>query len=194
MEQTVRTMARGVEMSLQQAPREALEEIDVECHRWESRADDARREVELVLVKGALLSSTRRFLLDIIEGVDQMANTAEHTLDFLVLQRIVVPELLHPLVRDMVQVTLEQLGDLKDAVLGLVRRDKEAVRKAGEVEQKESRVDELLRRGILRLFATPLPLAEKILVREFLEKLASLSDRAEDVSDLVVMAVAVESP
>jgi len=194
VEETVQAMARGIAAQLEGAPWEVLEELNVDTHRRESRADDVRREAELLLVKGALLASTRRYLLDIVEGVDQLANSAEHTLDFLVLQRILVPDILHPLIREMIQVTLEQVGDLKGAIVALLGRDRDAVRRAAEVERKESRVDELLRRGILRLFSTELPLAEKILNREFLEKLAALSDRAEDVSDLVVMAVAVESP
>ena len=194
VEETVQAMARGIAAQLEGAPWEVLEELNVDTHRRESRADDVRREAELLLVKGALLASTRRYLLDIVEGVDQLANSAEHTLDFLVLQRILVPDILHPLIREMIQVTLEQVGDLKGAIVALLGRDRDAVRRAAEVERKESRVDELLRRGILRLFSTDLPLAEKILNREFLEKLAALSDRAEDVSDLVVMAVAVESP
>jgi uncharacterized protein Yka (UPF0111/DUF47 family) len=67
-------------------------------------------------------------------------------------------------------------------------------KQAEEVDRKESRVGELPRRAIARLFATDLPLAEKILAREFLEKLVEFTDRAEDVSDLVVMAVAVRRP
>jgi hypothetical protein len=123
-----------------------------------------------------------------------LANAAEAAMYFLTLQRIALPELLHPLIRDAVDTIVGQMGDVKAAVIGLLDGDPGAIKQAEEVDRKESRVDELQRRAIARLFATDLPLAEKILAREFLEKLVEFTDRAEDVSDLVVMAVAVRRP
>ncbi|GAB4305956.1 MAG: TIGR00153 family protein [Candidatus Bipolaricaulota bacterium] len=194
VEEAVATMARGIHAHLDGQPWDEIEEIAVETHRKEARADDVRRTAEREMVRGALLAGTRRSLLDIVEGVDGLANAAEGAMYSLTLQRIALPDLLHPLIRDALGTIQEQMGDLKAAVLGLLDGDPEAIKHAAEVERKESRVDELQRRAIARLFATDLPLAEKILIREFLEKLAALSDRAEDVSDLVVMAVAVRRP
>lgn len=194
VEEAVAMMAKGVHACLDGRPWEELEEITVETHRREARADDLRRAAEREVVRGALLAGTRRLLLDIVEGVDRLANAAEATMHFLTLQRIALPELLHPLIRDMVDTIQLQMADVTAAVTGLLDGDPAVVKRAEEVDRKESRVDEFQRRAIARLFATDLPLAEKILVREFVEKLGEFSDRAEDVSDLVVMAIAVRRP
>ncbi len=191
VEEALAAMAKGLAAVLDGRPWEEIEELAVLTHRAEARADDLRRAAERELVRGAFLAITRRSLLDIVEGVDRLANAAEAAMYFLSLQQIRLPELLHPLVRDAVATMVGQMGDVKAAVMGLLTGDPAAVQHAGEVDRKESRVDELQRRAIARLFATDLPLAEKILVREFLEKLVEFSDRAEDVADLVVMAVAV---
>lgn len=194
VEEAVAAMAKGIAAVLDGRPWEEVEELAVLTHRAEARADDLRRAAERELVRGAFLAGTRRILLDIVEGVDRLANAAEAAMYFLTLQRIALPELLHPLIRDTVDTIVSQMGDVKAAVMGLLDGDPGAIKQAEEVDRKESRVDELQRRAIARLFATDLPLAEKILAREFLEKLVEFSDRAEDVSDLVVMAVAVRRP
>lgn len=191
VEEAVAKMAQGILAHLDGRPWDEIEELAVETHRRESRADDLRRVTERELVRGALLAGTRRILLDIVEGVDRLANAAEAAMYFLTLQRVALPDLLHPLIRDAVETIQSQMGDVKTAVVGLLDGDPSTIQRAEEVDRKESRVDELQRRAIARLFATDLPLAEKILAREFLEKLGEFSDRAEDVSDLVVMAVAV---
>lgn len=194
VEEAVATMARGVETALEGGAWDAVEELAVLTHRAESRADDVRRELERELVRGAYLAGTRRTLLDIVEAADGVANAAEAALDFLSLQRVRLPELLHPLVRDVLDTVRSQVKDVREAVEGLLRGDPETVARAEEVDRKESRVDDLYRRAVSRLFATDLPLAEKILAREFLDRVAAISDRAEDVGDLVVLAVAVRRP
>lgn len=192
--EAVAAMAKGVQAHLDGRPWDEVEEIAVETHRKEARADDVRRAAEREMVRGALLAGTRRSLLDIVEGVDGLANAAEGAMYFLSLQRIAIPGLLHPLVQDAVGTIQEQMREVKAAVVGLLDGDPEVIQRAEQVERLESRVDELERRAISRLFATDLPLAEKILARQFLEKLGEISDRAEDISDLVVMAIAVRRP
>jgi predicted phosphate transport protein (TIGR00153 family) len=194
VEDAVGAMARGIYAHLDGRPWDEVEELTVETHRREAKADDVRRVAERELVRGALLAGTRRSLLDIVEGVDQLANAAEAAMYFLTLQKVALPDLLHPLIREAVETIQGQMADVKGAVIGLLDGDPGTMKRAEEVDRKESRVDELQRRAIVRLFATDLPLAEKILAREFLERLVEFSDRAEDVSDLVVMAVAVRLP
>lgn len=194
VEEAVAKMAQGVRARLAGRPWEEIEELAIETHRRESRADDVRRATERELLRGALLAGTRRSLLDVIEGADRLANAAEDAMYFLSLQRVALPELLHPLIRDIVETMVGQMGDVKAAVTALLDGDAAAIQYAAEVDRKESRVDELQRRAISRLFATDLSLAEKILAREFLDRLVEFSDRAEDLADLVVMAIAVRQP
>jgi uncharacterized protein Yka (UPF0111/DUF47 family) len=86
------------------------------------------------------------------------------------------------------------MADVKAAVEKLLEGEKGVVQRAEEVEHKEGRVDDLERRCMSRLFATDIPLAEKLLVRDFVERLVEISDRAEDLSDLIVTAMAVRRP
>ncbi len=191
---TVAAMRKGIEACLDGAPWEELEELAIEAHRLEGNADDLRRKTELELVRGALLAGSRQTLLRLVERADRLANAAEESMSFLVLQRIKIPELLHPLLREIVSITHAQAEDVRAAIQGLLDGDEETVKHIEAVDHKEGLVDELERRSITRLFSTDLDLAQKILVREFVERLVEVSDRGEDVVDIVLIALATRRP
>jgi predicted phosphate transport protein (TIGR00153 family) len=191
VEETLNAMAEAVEAFLAGTPWEALEERAVEVHRRESRADDARRDAETALVRGALLVGTRRNLLTVLDVLDLVANHAEGAVDFLVYQRVAVPAVLHPLIREFLKGLSEEWEALRAAVAAFLSANApETVRLADEVDQRESRLDDVHRRLILRLFATDLPLAEKIQARDFVNHLEACANAMEDVADLLTVAVA----
>jgi len=114
--ETLAAMNEAVSAFLSGESWEALEEKAVEVHRRESRADDARKEAEITLVRGALLVGTRRNLLNVLDELDLVANSAEAAVDFLVYQRVKVPEVLHPLIRDFLLGLNEEWTTLCQAV------------------------------------------------------------------------------
>ncbi|MEN3010544.1 MAG: DUF47 family protein [Candidatus Bipolaricaulaceae bacterium] len=192
VEATLLAMREAVEAYLAGEGWEKLEERAVHVHRQESRADDARKNAEVQLVRGALLVGMRRNLLDVLASLDLVANSAEAVVDFLVYQRVAVPALLHPLLRDFLQGLVEEWGTLRAATQSfLAGQAKETVRLCEEVDHRESHLDEIHKRMTLRLFGTDLPLAEKIQARDFVDKLEACANAMEDVSDLLTVAVAV---
>jgi predicted phosphate transport protein (TIGR00153 family) len=191
VEETLTAMSQTVEAYLGGEGWESLEERAVEVHRRESRADDARRAAETALVRGALLVGTRRNLLNILDVLDLVANSAEGAVDFLVYQRVGVPQILHPLIRDFLTGLHEEWRVLHSAVDAFLEANaEETVRLCEEVDQRESYLDGVHRRLILRLFALDIPLAEKIQARDFLDHLEACANAMEDVGDLLTVAVA----
>lgn len=191
VEETLKAMTEALETFLAGATWEALEEKAVEVHRQESRADDARRDAETALVRGALLVGTRRNLLTVLDDLDFVANNAEAAVDFLVYQRVAVPDILHPLIRDFLKGLREEWESLSAAVNAyLAANAPETVRLASEVDQRESYLDDIHRRLIVRLFGTEIPLAEKIQARDFVNQLEACANAMEDVADLLTVAVA----
>lgn len=181
----VEAMAAGVQGLLEGRAPGQLAELAREAHDQEGRADEVRRQVELALVRGASLASRRGALLRLVEGEDRLANAAEAVMDYVTLQGVTVPELLRPLVAQIIRQTQRQTELVKLAVEALLEGSAEVTRLAEKIEHIEGRVDELERRCTNRLFSTELPLADKLLVRDFIGKLVEISDRAEDLSDLV---------
>jgi len=192
VEATLSAMREAVEAYLAGEGWEKLEERAIHVHRQESQADDARKNAEVQLVRGALLVGTRRNLLNILDALDLVANSAEAAVDFLVYQRVAVPAILHPLIRDFLQGLTEEWRLLREAAQSFLSgKAQDTVRLCEEVDHQESHLDEIHKRMILRLFGTDLPLAEKIQARDFVDKLEACANAMEDVSDLLTVAVAV---
>jgi len=166
------------------------EELAYATHRAEGRADDVRREVETEILRGALLASSRRDILEIIEGVDKLANAAEATLDYLLPQRVDIPPEVEPEIRAIAAKSADIFSEVKTALHLLFTDMRQALESTRKIENMESEVDHLEREAIKKLFRMDIDLARKIHVRDFIEVLVELSDRAEDLSDRIEIMVA----
>ncbi len=187
---TVEALVEGVAALIDGDGRERLSELARVTHEREGRADDLMHEAEMALVRGALFSGARRVLIRLLEAQDEVANAAEEVMDYLLLQGVEIPELIHPLIGEMLEVIGDQAVQLEKCVDALFLDGKLANQLAESLEHAEGRVDDLERRAIARLFNLPMDLAERLLVRDFIGKLASISDRTEDLGDVVLVAVA----
>jgi len=168
----------------------AAERLAEETHRLESQADDVRREAAMKLVSGALLPAMRGELLELLERTDKVANLSESLLYFLLLQKLEIPAEVRKAAHEIAHKTSEMMAEAGEAIHALFRDREAAIAKAEKVEQLESEVDQLELQAVRQLFALNLDLAEKILVREFINRLADISDKIEDLSDQVEIIVA----
>jgi predicted phosphate transport protein (TIGR00153 family) len=175
---------------LDEGDTERANELALETHRAEGRADDMRRKVETVLLGGALLAPSRRDILEVIEKVDKLANAGEAVLDYLLLQRVQIPEELKPTLREILAKTRE-IGEEVKQTLHLFFHDmNQALEHTKAIEMKEGEVDRMERSAIKKLFKMDLGLAEKLQVGGLIEELVEISDRAEDLSDRIDMMIA----
>ncbi len=190
VEDTVNSMAAAVRGYLEGKTWEELEEMSVATHRQEGRADDLQRKTEIELARGALLAGSRQTLLRVVAHADRLGNAAEESVSFLVLQQIRIPELLYPIIEEIVEITVQQTAAVRAAIEALLEGHEDTNKHVEAVDHKEGQVDELERRAISRLFSTDLALSQKILVRQFVEHLVEISDRGEDVADMILIALA----
>ncbi|MEA1871507.1 MAG: TIGR00153 family protein [Candidatus Bipolaricaulota bacterium] len=169
---------------------EKADQLALETHRAEGQADDVRRKVEVEMLGGALLATSRRDILEIVEEVDKLANAGEAVLDCLLLQQIEIPEELKPTFREILSKTREIFEEVKQALHLFFQDMNRALEHTKAIEVKEGEVDQLERAVIKQLFAMDLNLAEKLQVRGLVEYLVEPSDRAEDLSDRIDMMIA----
>lgn len=165
-------------------------ELAEETHHLEAQADDVRREVAMELMGGALLASMRGEFLELIERTDRVANRAESLLYFILLQRITIPEQLRPSLREIGERTVEMMAEVRRAIHALFTDREAALERSRSIEQMESGIDGLERAAIEQIFQLELELAEQIQLREFVSRLADISDEIEDLSDQVEIIVA----
>ena len=187
---TLQAFSRSLDAYLREGDVETADRYALETHQAEGRADDARRRIETQLLSGSLLPTSRRDILQIIEQVDRLANAAEEILDYLLLQRVEVPNEIMPQITGIGVQTSNAFDEVKKAVTSLFRNVDQALEHTKAIEQLEGEVDHLERRATKRLFALDIELARKLQISGFIQRLVRLSDRAEDLSDLIELIVA----
>jgi len=169
---------------------DTAEDYALETHQTEGKADDARRRVETQMLSGSLLPTSRRDILQIIDQVDRLANAAEEILDYLLLQRVRIPREIQSELLEIADISDKAFDEVKDAVHCLFRKASEALKHTEKIEHLEGDVDKIERKATKTLFKLDIDLAWKLQVSGFIQRLVRLSDRAEDLSDLIELIVA----
>ncbi|MEE8593000.1 MAG: TIGR00153 family protein [Candidatus Bipolaricaulota bacterium] len=165
-------------------------ELAFETHKAEGQADDVRRRVETQLLTGALMPTSRRDILQLVEQVDRLANAAENTLDHLLLQVIQIPDVIRPAIIEMTAKTETIFSHVKTAISTLFGNMETALEHTAKIEHIEGEIDHIERKTIKKLFEQDLDLAHKLQVNSFIRSVVELSDRAEDLSDHIELMVA----
>jgi len=170
---------------LQEHDADKAAKLAFETHQAEGIADDVRREVEVALLAGALLPSSRRDLLNVIEQVDRLANAAESILDYLLFQKPEIPSELAELMLEIVDKTGQIFSRVELMIEHLFRDLAKLHEDTQAIEKIEGEIDQRERALIKQLFKMDLDLAKKLQLHGFVERLVEISDRAEDLSDHV---------
>lgn len=184
VDETLEKFKEGMCLWVEEGDLEKANDLAYETHKLEGEADDLRRKIEMKLLNGALLARSRRPLLDVVERTDKLANAAEASMDFTLLQKIELPNELGPIAEEIVDRSVEIVEVVQKGLKVLFGGDGDVLQYTEKIEQLEGDIDDLERNFIQELFGLDdLELAEKILLRQYLESLVEISDRAEDLSD-----------
>ena len=161
------------------------------CHKEESVADDLRRQVEYEMFAKALLPESRGDILGFLENIDPIAGRAERVLFFLTYVRIELPEQVHEEMRKLVELTREIVSVLHGLAQRMFERNPDHMREVKRVDKLESRCDHVERDLLRLIFADDgLSCYDKLLLRELILKVASISDMVEHMADrLTIMTV-----
>jgi len=155
-------------------------------HPLESRADDMRREIERELYAGKLLPESRADVLLLVQQIDRVSNSAENIVDFFSLQELEVPEALRGDFQEFLWKNLEACAGMAETVRLLLSDLGKVQALADEVDRLESACDAMERRLLRRIFDQDLERAHKLHLRDLVQSIGRLSDRAEEIADRVV--------
>jgi len=169
---------------------EEADRLALETHKSEGQADDVRRRVETQLLTGALMPTSRRDILQLVDQVDRLANAAENALDHLLIQRIEIPDVMRPAIIEITAKTELIFSHVKSAISNLFEKMEAALEHTAKIEHIEGEIDHIERKTLKQLFGLDLDLAHKLQVNKFIRSVVELSDRAEDLSDHIELMVA----
>jgi hypothetical protein len=154
-------------------------------HEVESAADDLRRDIELTLYGKALLPESRGDLLGLLEAFDRLPNRVEAVLFTILCQETIIPAQLIMDYQDLVDLNLKAYDLVRKAVDALFHNPKITLHVTKEVDERESESDRIERSLICRIFKSDFDTGTKLLLKEIVLMIGSISDLAEKTADRI---------
>jgi predicted phosphate transport protein (TIGR00153 family) len=161
-----------------------------QTHKFESRADDLRDEINELMYSRALIPESREDIMALLERVDGIPRSFEQILNMIRTQKIAFPEFLILDIQELIRVSIESC-DLMVKQIDVMLKKKKGVRTLlSTIDQNESHCDHIERRIIIKLFESELDPYVKLEIKELIIVLGEISDQADRVSKRVnIMAM-----
>jgi predicted phosphate transport protein (TIGR00153 family) len=163
--------------------REKFEQSFASMEALENRADDLRRAIESQLYRYSLIPESRGDVLDLLETMDDVINTAKNTMSLFMVE---CPKMTPELEEDWVNLSQAAARTAESVVLAaraFFRDPRNVTDHLHKVYFYEKESDTLAMDLKRKVFETDLELARKIHLRYFALNVDRLSDAAEDVAD-----------
>jgi predicted phosphate transport protein (TIGR00153 family) len=156
-----------------------------QTHKFESRADDLRDEINELMYSRALIPESREDIMALLERLDRIPRAFEQILNMIRTQKIFFPENLILDIQELIRVSMESC-DLMAKQVDVMIKKKEGIRTImATIDQNESHCDHIERRIIVKLFESDLDPFFKLQLKELVIVLGEISDQADRVSKRV---------
>jgi hypothetical protein len=156
-----------------------------QTHKFESRADDLRDEINELMYSRALIPESREDIMDLIERVDAIPRSFEQVLNIIRTEKVALPDFLVLDIQELIRVSMESC-DLMAKQIDVMIKKKEGIRNLmSTIDQNESHCDQIERRIIVKLFESDLEPFSKLQLKELIIVLGEISDQADRVSKRV---------
>ena len=153
-----------------------------QTHRFESRADDLRDEINELMYRRALIPESREDIMALLEKVDAVPRSFEQVLNMIRTQKLSFPDFLILDIQELIRVSMESC-DLMAKQIDVWIKKKEGVRTLmSTIDQNESHCDHIERRIITKIFETDVEPFLKLQLKEIVIVLGEISDQADRVS------------
>ena len=161
-----------------------------QTHKFESRADDLRDEINELMYRRALIPESREDIMALLERVDEIPRSFEHVLNIIRTEKITLPDFLVLDVQELIRISMESC-DLMAKQIDVMIKKREGIRALmSSIDQNESHCDHIERRIIVKLFESDFEPFLKLQLKELIIVLGEISDQVDRVSKRVnIMAM-----
>lgn len=157
-----------------------------DVQKRESHLDDLRRFIEWELYRKMLIPESRADILKLLEGLDEIADLQERLIMQFFAEKPHFPDSLLKTWDDLQVSCKKAVEELVLTAGAFFRGDRDLEQRIQRVSYYEKESDQLEEAAKVLLFSLEdLGLAEKIQLRQFIEKLSRLADFAEDIADMI---------
>ena len=156
-----------------------------QTHKFESRADDLRDEINELMYSRALIPESREDIMALIEKVDEIPRSFEKILNMIRTQKLTFPEFLILDIQELIKVSVESCDLVVKQINEMVKKNGGVRLLVSTIDQNESHCDHIERRIIIKLFESDLDPFLKLQLKEMVIAMGEISDQADRVSKRV---------
>ena len=175
---------------------EAFKRNYSEIDLLEKKADDIHRKIVEEICEGAFFGGIREDLLNMLEKVDSIADSAKDSAKILTLRRL-EDRIINYVFEDNDLIDFFSncfmaVMKLKEVINGLEKGRDFAFKHVSAVEEHEEKADELKARVLKRIFekAEEFNVLSVMQLKDFINIADNIADNAEDASDIVLILIA----
>lgn len=153
-----------------------------QTHKYESKADDIREEINNLMYSKALIPDSRGDIMRLLEAFDKIPQIFERILFILQTQQLSVPDFVQPDITELIRISLE-CGDLvvRQAV-ALFQKKADIRAFMTTIDTNESHCDHFERRIITKIFASDLEPYAKLELKDLIIHMGEISDQADRIA------------
>jgi predicted phosphate transport protein (TIGR00153 family) len=160
-----------------------------QTHKFESKADDIRDEINYLMYSRALIPESREDVMNLIEHVEIIPRIFELILHLIRTQKLKIPDFVLPEVKDLIRISVESC-DLMIRQIDFMLKNRQGIRALmTTIDHNESHCDHIERSLMTKVFDSSLDPIHKIQLKELIIAMGEISDEAERVSKRVNIMV-----
>jgi predicted phosphate transport protein (TIGR00153 family) len=156
-----------------------------QTHKFESKADEIREEVNLLMYSRALIPESREDIMNLLEHMDVIPRIFELILHLIRTQKLKIPPFIEAETKDLIRISVESC-ELMIRQVELMLKNKEGIRVLlATIDHNESHCDHIERSLMIKVFDSDLETCAKLQLKELIIAMGEISDQADRVSKRV---------
>jgi len=156
-----------------------------QTHKFESKADEIREEVNLLMYSRALIPESREDIMNLLEHMDCIPRIFELILHLIRTQKLKIPQFIELETKDLIRISVESC-ELMIKQVELMLKNKEGIRALlATIDHNESHCDHIERSLMIKVFDSDLDTCAKLQLKELIIAMGEISDQADRVSKRV---------
>jgi len=156
-----------------------------QTHKFESKADEIKEEVNVLMYSRALIPESREDIMNLLEQVDCIPRIFELILHLIRSQKLRIPEIIKLDVKDLIRISVESC-ELMVKQIDLMMKNRQGIRALmSTIDHNESHCDHIERSLMTKVFESNLEKVDKLQLKELVIALGEISDQADRVSKRV---------
>ncbi len=156
-----------------------------QTHKFESKADEIREEVNLLMYSRALIPESREDIMNLLEHMDVIPRIFELILHLIRTQKLKIPQFIELETKDLIRISVESC-ELMIRQVELMIKNKQGIRALlATIDHNESHCDHIERTLMTKVFDSDLDTCAKLQLKELIIAMGEISDQADRVSKRV---------